>query len=88
MTEVGTPDVERSAVAVTEGITLGQFLKFAGVAGTGGHAKALIEEGGVQVNADTEHHRGRKLRAGDVVTVLGREFAVVRRESGGPVASR
>lgn len=73
---------------MTEGITLGQFLKFAGVAGTGGHAKILIEEGGVEVNADVVVHRGRKLRVGDIVRVAGLEFVLERRESGGPVVSR
>lgn len=81
------PPVERTTLAVTEGITLGQFLKYAGIAGTGGHAKVLIEDGEVRVNADIEHHRGRKLRAGDIVSVLGREIAVVRREASGPASS-
>jgi len=80
--------VERSAIAVTEGITLGQFLKYAGIAGTGGHAKVLIEHGEVLVNDDVEQHRGRTLRAGDVVTALGREFTVVGGKSSGPAASR
>jgi ribosome-associated protein len=83
---VGPEGQEPRRVRVTEGITLGQFLKFAGVAGTGGHAKALIEDGGVEVNSDVVLHRGRKLRAGDTVRVAGLEFVLERRESGGPVA--
>jgi ribosome-associated protein len=71
-------------VWVTEGITLGQFVKFVGVAATGGHAKALIESGDVQVNAEVALQRGRRLRAGDTVTVAGLEFVVGRRGSGGP----
>lgn len=55
-------------------ITLGAFLKLAGAAATGGHAKLLIQEGGVRVNGEPETRRGRKLASGDVVTVAGREF--------------
>lgn len=71
------------SVAVEEGIALGQFLKFSGVAATGGHAKILIEEGEVLVNGDVERRRGRKLRAGDAVVVGGEDILVVRREAGG-----
>ncbi|MEP7140980.1 MAG: RNA-binding S4 domain-containing protein, partial [Caldimonas sp.] len=35
----------------------------------GGAAKLLLAEGGVRVNGETESRRGRKLRAGDEVTV-------------------
>jgi ribosome-associated protein len=55
-------------------IALGAFLKLAGVAGTGGHAKLLIQGGSVRVNGVPETRRGRKLTVGDVVTVAGREF--------------
>ena len=49
-----------------EHITLEALLKASGLA-SGGAAKALIAEGGVQVNGEVETRRGRKLRAGDVV---------------------
>lgn len=67
-------------VRVEEGITLGQFLKFAGIAGTGGHAKVLIEEEDVVVNGIVETRRGKKLRHGDVVRVGDDEFTVARRQ--------
>lgn len=57
-------------------VALGAFLKLAGVAETGGHAKRLVQDGGVRVNGDVETRRGRKLAAGDVVAVAGREFRV------------
>ncbi|MBU2603260.1 MAG: RNA-binding S4 domain-containing protein [Actinobacteria bacterium] len=79
--------VNRRTVDVDEGITLGQFLKFAGVAGTGGHAKALVEEEGVVVNGDAETRRGRKLRHGDVVRVGNDELTVARRSGGGRAGS-
>jgi ribosome-associated protein len=52
-------------------IRLGQALKLAGLAGSGGDARALIEEGAVRVNGKVETRRGRQLRRGDVVAVGG-----------------
>lgn len=51
------------------GLTLGQALKAASVAGTGGEAKVLIQAGEVTVNGEVETRRGRKLEIGDVVEV-------------------
>lgn len=50
-------------------IRLGQFLKLAGLAEHGVHAKALLEAEEVQVNGRVETRRGAQLRAGDVVAV-------------------
>ncbi|MEY4225301.1 MAG: hypothetical protein RL190_58 [Actinomycetota bacterium] len=55
------------------GIALGQLLKFAGLADTGGDAKALLAAGGVTVNGAVEERRGRTLADGDVVEVAGQE---------------
>ena len=55
------------------GIALGQLLKFAGLADTGGDAKALLAAGGVTVNGAVEERRGRALVDGDVVEVAGQE---------------
>jgi ribosome-associated protein len=52
-------------------IRLGQALKLAGIAGSGGDARALIEEGAVRVNGEVETRRGRQLLRGDQVTVGG-----------------
>lgn len=61
-------------------IALGQLLKFAGVASTGGEARLLLEDGLVRVNGEPEARRGRKLRDGDVVAVEGgAELRVVAR---------
>ncbi len=51
------------------GIRLDQFLKWAGVAPTGGQAKALVVTGCVTVNGRPESRRGRQLRPGDIVGV-------------------
>jgi ribosome-associated protein len=54
---------------VPPGTTLGRALKAAGLVGTGGEAKVLIQAGEVNVNGDVETRRGRKLEEGDVVEV-------------------
>ena len=59
-----------------EFIKLGQALKLAGNAASGMEAKALIEDGAVLVNGETETRRGKKLRDGDTVTTQGRTFTV------------
>ncbi|MBB5869264.1 ribosome-associated protein [Allocatelliglobosispora scoriae] len=48
-------------------IRLGQFLKLAGVAETGGEGKTFIVSGDVLVNGEVETRRGRQLHKGDVV---------------------
>jgi ribosome-associated protein len=50
-------------------IRLGQLLKAAGLAETGGQAKGLLESGLVSVNGEPETRRGRQLAPGDVVAV-------------------
>jgi len=50
-------------------ITLDALLKATGLASSGGEAKVFITEGRVQVNAEPETRRGRKLRAGDEVAL-------------------
>jgi ribosome-associated protein len=57
-------------------IRLGQALKLAGLAGSGGDARALIEDGAVRVNGEVETRRGRQLRRGDVVAVGGEAMRI------------
>jgi ribosome-associated protein len=63
-------------VTVAGPVTLGAFLKLAGVAGTGGLAKRMVQQGDVRVNGAVETRRGRRLASGDTVTVAGREYRV------------
>ena len=51
-------------------IKLGQFLKLASLAETGGHAKELISSGEVAVNGEVVTTRGHELIDGDVVSIL------------------
>ncbi|MCA5893129.1 RNA-binding S4 domain-containing protein [Isoptericola sp. NEAU-Y5] len=50
-------------------IRLGQFLKLAGLAESGTHARDLVADGEVRVNDEPETRRGRQLVRGDRVTV-------------------
>ena len=62
---------------IPPGTTLGRALKAAGLVGTGGEAKVLIQAGEVSVNGEVETRRGRKLEKGDVIEV-GDERVEVR----------
>jgi ribosome-associated protein len=80
----GPPDMaEPTPIAVDLPITLGQFVKLAGLADTGGDAKQLVAAGLVRVNAQVEKRRGHKLVPGDIVAAQGAAVQVVVR-SGGP----
>ena len=59
-------------------IRLDALLKLSGAVGTGGQAKLLIQGGGVAVNGEICTMRGKKLCAGDTVTIIGekREISV------------
>jgi len=52
-------------------ITLGQMLKLADCIGTGGEAKAFLQEATILVNGQPDNRRGRKLVPGDQVEVAG-----------------
>ena len=59
-------------------IRLGQFLKLAGLAEHGAHARELVETDQVQVNGQVEARRGAQLQFGDVVAVAGQQARPVR----------
>lgn len=59
-------------VTIREGtIRLGQLLKLAGLAESGGKARELVQEGAARVNGEVETRRGRQLHRGDLVEVGG-----------------
>ena len=61
----------------TDIITLGQFLKWAGICATGGEAKMLIAEGLFSVNGEVIYQRGKKLKKGDIIKVKnGKSFLI------------
>lgn len=59
-----------------EYIKLGQALKAANAVSSGVDAKFAIEDGLVKVNGAVEYQRGKKLRAGDVVTFEGQTIKI------------
>lgn len=62
--------MEIKEVAVnTETIKLDQFLKWTGLAQTGGQAKLILAQGIIKVNREQEFRRGRQLEKGDLVEV-------------------
>ena len=60
----------------TEFIKLDSLLKFASLVGTGGEAKARIQDGEVLVNGEVCTMRGKKIRPGDTVSIDGNEVIV------------
>ena len=75
---VGPPPIESVAIR-GDMIRLGQLLKLAEVADSGGEAKALLAAGEVDVNGEAERRRGRQLHAGDVVDAGGRRLLIAVR---------
>lgn len=57
-------------------IKLGQALKAAGLVESGVEAKAVILEGLVKVNGETEVRRGRKLYENDIVELANETIKI------------
>jgi len=57
-------------------IALCQFLKFGGLAESGGEAKQAVAEGRVSVNGAVESRKRRQLVVGDRVEVAGQALVV------------
>ena len=62
----------------SEYITLGQFLKFADVIETGGEAKIFLAGNKVLINDENDNRRGRKLRGGEIIEILGQKYEIKR----------
>ena len=62
---------------------LDQFLKWIGVAQTGGEAKQLIISGFVSINSQVETRRGRKLKNGDLVCFGNNKYIFSDRDAQG-----
>jgi ribosome-associated protein len=75
MTNEGT-SAARDVIVRNLPIDLCQFIKFAGLAESGGAAKQMVAEGGVRVNGVVELRKRKQLAAGDEVSVAGRTIVV------------
>ena len=62
----------------TDFIQLQAFLKFMGIAETGGQAKEFIQDGIIRVNGEVCTARGKKLRNGDIVLAFSVDYEIVR----------
>ncbi len=60
----------------TDFIKLDQFLKFIGIASTGGEAKVIVFDGLVKVNGEVTSQRGKKLRKDDVVEIDNTKYVI------------
>ena len=61
---------------ISEYIELVKLLKLLQIAQTGGHAKIIVENGEVVRNGEQEFRKRAKLRAGDVLEVLGEKIVL------------
>ena len=60
----------------TEFITLGQFLKLADIIQSGGEAKSFLAENEVKIDGVSDNRRGRKLRGGELIEILGQKYEI------------
>ena len=70
------PNKQETVTIHTEFIQLQAFLKFMGIAETGGHAKEMIADGIIKVNKEVCTARGKKLRDGDTVSAFGTDYTI------------
>ena len=64
----------------TDFIQLQSFLKFKGIAETGGQAKEFIQDGIIRVNGEVCTARGKKIRNGDVVTAFAVDYTIINED--------
>lgn len=62
----------------TEYIRLDDALKFAGLVGTGGHAKFAVQNGEVKVDGEVCTMRGKKLREGNIFEFSGEKVEITK----------
>lgn len=72
------PHGKETVIINTDFIRLDSFLKFKGLAETGGHAKILIQDGFVKLNGEICTSRGKKIKNGDVVSFRSTDYTIVK----------
>ena len=65
-------------VIYTDYITLGQFLKLADIIQSGGEAKSFLAQNEVKIDGISDNRRGRKLRGGEMLEILGQKYEIKR----------
>lgn len=72
-----TPHKKETVKINTDFIQLQSFLKFKGIAETGGQAKEFIQDGIIKVNSEVCTARGKKLRNGDIISAFAVDYEIV-----------
>lgn len=65
----------------TDFIRLDSFLKFKGIAMTGGEAKSFVQDGIVKVDGEVCTARGKKLRQDNTVSIFSVDYHIKKNES-------
>ena len=64
----------------TDYIQLQSFLKFKGIAETGGQAKEFIQDGIIRVNGEVCTARGKKIRPGDIISAFAVDYEITNED--------
>lgn len=64
----------------TDFIQLQSFLKFKGIAETGGQAKEFIQDGIIRVNGEVCTARGKKIRLGDIISAFAVDYEITNED--------
>lgn len=64
----------------TDFIQLQSFLKFKGIAETGGQAKEIIQDGIIRVNGEVCTARGKKIRPGDIISAFAVDYEITNED--------
>ena len=64
----------------TDFIQLQSFLKFKGIAETGGQAKEFIQDGIIRVNDEVCTARGKKIRPGDIISAFAVDYEITNED--------
>lgn len=68
----------RDVVITREPVELYKILKFEGLVGNGGEAKAVIEQGLVTVNGAVETRKRKQIIVGDLIEFASQTLRIVR----------
>lgn len=80
--KVKAKEHRRETVSInTDFIQLQAFLKFMGIAETGGQAKEMILDGIIRVNGEVCTARGKKLRENDIVSAFATDYIIKKNEN-------
>ena len=64
----------------TQFIQLQSFLKFKGIAETGGQAKEFIQDGIIRVYGEVCTARGKKIRPGDIISAFAVDYEITNED--------